>query len=121
VYKQGQKEPARREGKSGRMPVWSLASCHTHDTEHCAGRKSKRKKKHAKRSQKTRWCGGHYWILSAQKKRKIKKMSIEAAKMSRRNYCINIRALALLSPHPTHFFFFFSVLRVFDRDVNQKQ
>ena len=49
MYKQGQKEPARREGKSGRMPVWSLASCHTHDTEHCAGRKSKRKKKTRKK------------------------------------------------------------------------
>ena len=98
MYKQGQKEPARREGKSGRMPVWSLASCHTHDTEHWARRKSKRKKNTQKGVGNTMARRALLDFVSSKKIKKIrkrKKISIEAAKMSRRNYCINIRALAL--------------------------
>ena len=73
MYKQGQKEPARREGKSGRMPVWSLASCHTHDTEHWARRKSKRKKKHAKRSRKYDGAAGITGFCQLKKNKKNKK------------------------------------------------
>jgi hypothetical protein len=87
----------------------------------CWKEEQKKKKNTQKGVRKHDGAAGITGFCQLKKKIKIKKMSIEAAKMSRRNYCINIRALALLSPHPTHFFFFFSVLRVFDRDVNQKQ